>query len=354
MEYRQCGGTYFNFFNNTIITDQVTDEGMLLNIPCSEMLIQIAKSSFETKLRLLFSTLPINAVLVDDNLFAGHLDVLWYNESHISCSPGLTFRRNNFDLGFSIRSNVRDCTILTIEDSYVSSSSTILLETGTMNDMTTIQAFFDNVKIANSHDDIGIPVLLVREVVIMFKNYCAFENNSKSALQAVGSKVIFQGENAFKDNSALFGAGLQLIQNSIMYFEQDTSVLFEDNHAEYVGGAIYTDSKPSDPCFFNRTLLTDNIETDFIGNSAVLAGSSMYGDFSSCCESDTSCDLFFDVFQIQNTEEDPSAIASSPDSVCLCEANHSQPNCSVFNSYHHNTDAYPGQEFTVRLAVVGG
>ena len=81
-------------------------------------------------------------------------------------------------------------------------------------------------------------------------------------------------------------------------------------------------------------------------------GSSIYGDVSPCCAHDL-CKNFYKTFNISNTETDPSAIASAPQDVCFCDDNKLQPNCDLFNNAY-NTQAFPGQVFPVRLAVVGG
>ena len=61
---------------------------------------------------------------------------------------------------------------------------------------------------------------------------------------------------------------------------------------------------------------------------------------------------FHEVFNISNSEFDPSVIASDPFEVCFCDAVSSQPNCSDSNRVL-SFEAYPGQDFCIRLAVVG-
>ena len=59
-----------------------------------------------------------------------------------------------------------------------------------------------------------------------------------------------------------------------------------------------------------------------------------------------------EVFNISNSEFDPSVIASDPFEVCFCDAVSRQPNCSDSNRVL-SLEAFPGQDFYIRLAVVG-
>ena len=171
-------------------------------------------------------------------------------------------------------------------------------------------------------------------------------------IQAIISKVIFKGYNIFRKNSALIGGGIQLL-DFYMILNPHTHVVFQENNAEYVGGAIYTDRQPSDLCFFqvvdSPPAPSSTVQVSFMNN----AGSDMYGDVESCCESFLACDGFYNVFKTSNTENDPSAVASNPQKVCLCDDEALQPNCSDSNKVHH-INAFPGQIFPIRLAVVGG
>ena len=188
---------------------------------------------------------------------------------------------------------------------------------------------------------------------------CTFQNNSQSVLQMSNSKLVFEGRNHFYNNSGLIGGAIQLLDSSTMFLNSNTSILFEKNHADYVGGAIFIDMK-SDLCFFHFNSENDNDNTKvyFNNNTANISGSSLYG-FG--CLSDAtvpfcspSCDFFTqtdDIFEVSNTEADPSAVASDPPTdVCLCTSGKRQPHFHSNDSY--STHAFPGQEFPIRLAVV--
>ena len=71
---------------------------------------------------------------------------------------------------------------------------------------TSIQAVFKRVTF--------VTVLGITTAAAMFIN-CRFENNTdrKSAIYAFGSKLVFQDSNIFRNNSALAGAGINLIES---------------------------------------------------------------------------------------------------------------------------------------------
>ena len=145
---------------------------------------------------------------------------------------------------------------------------------------------------------------------------------------------------------------MQLQSSSSMYFEPSAHILFEKNHADYVGGAIYTASASDSRCFFNASSGFDHPQVDFIGNTATFAGTSLYGDIQECCAQTGDCEAFHAIFNITNTEADPTAIASDPYQVCLCEEGTRRPNCSSWKK-DRNIIIFPGQEFSLPLAIVG-
>ena len=169
---------------------------------------------------------------------------------------------------------------------------------------------------------------------------CTFENNLLIAIQAVGSTLIFLGTNLFKNNSGKSGAGIRLLDSFITLLPY-THILFENNHALYEGGAIYS-TNLRDKCFFNVVSpeFRDTVRVSFISNTAGGPGTSLYGDIDKCCDT-SECNNFFNIFNISNTETHPSAIASEIRRVCVCEDGKKQPNCSPYDimSIH----AYPCQ-----------
>ena len=182
-----------------------------------------------------------------------------------------------------------------------------------------------------------------------------FESSADSALTAGSTNMFFGGNIIFRDNIATYGAGLQLLENSVMYLRPNTHLMFSHNHATYAGGAIYVQSVDSSGhirCFFQLEKYPDqNIQILFKNNTAYFAGSALYGglvDF--CLPNNGERNNYFDsIFKIQNTDEDPSAISSNPYMVCLC--NNSKPLSG--NHKYVPIRTYPGALFHVQAVVVG-
>ena len=176
---------------------------------------------------------------------------------------------------------------------------------------------------------------------------CTFKNNTKSAVIGDNSTISFKGINIFQSNSAAVGGGLQIGGSHPVHLLPHTTLLFVDNRADYVGGAIYSyEYGQHDPCFYNITSpsLIETVKMVFINNTASYGGSSLYGGGLEQCRT------YDQVINVSNTEEDPSAVAGAAYDVCFCEQ--SQPNCSLSNRHRTLTHVFPGQNFTIRLATV--
>ena len=188
---------------------------------------------------------------------------------------------------------------------------------------------------------------------------CTFENNQVTAIVAVASNLKFQGNNTFRNNSAVNGAGIMLLHNSYLYLHNNvnTSITFADNHASEKGGAMYIGGDnlqvPGIKCNILCNM-EDKKQIHFLNNTAGTAGSSLYwmtADYCGSFNKSTSIKgLLQTISHLQNTESDPSAISSDPIRICQCLARHHMPNCS---SSFPPIRAYPGEDFTLRLAVVG-
>ena len=102
-------------------------------------------------------------------------------------------------------------------------------------------------------------------------------------------KFIFEGNMRFAGNHAYQGGALSLI-SAVMSIKPNTSLIFENNTATDVGGAIYVDSNIPyfdgiDPdtlvsCFFQFPMWSNdsqNYNITFINNQAVNGGSNIYG-----------------------------------------------------------------------------
>ena len=288
----------------------------------------------------------------------------------------MTITKNSAGAGFRIRDYLEpetDCNVhyILMRDSAITENvrhyiASVLFISKTRSQFKTIQVTFKNVSISSSIADLGINHFYASAFFLMVLNVtfvdCTFENNQMTAIVAEGSNLRFQGHNTFRNNSAIDGAGIKLLHNSYLYLHNNTSITFADNHASEKGGAMYIDG--------GRNLPVPDVVQDlecsiqylsagklyFKNNTAGTAGSSLYWMTLSkcrCCSLTNSSgiqDHLQAISHLQNTESDPSAISSDPIRICQCLARHHMPNCS---SAFPPITAYPGEDFTLRLAVVG-
>ena len=296
---------------------------------------------------------------------------------HLMEISNMTITNNSAGAGLSIRDYLEPetgCNVqyILIRDSAFTENvahgvASVFFTSNTSSLFKTIQVTFKNVSISSSntfHPDASnskVSVYFSRVVNVTFID-CTFENNQMTAIVAVGSNLRFQGDNTFRNNSAVNGAGIMLLHNSYVYLKSNTSITFADNHASEKGGAMYIDDGRNLPIVGTGLVLQCSIQYAaagmlyFINNTAGTAGSSLYWMTTNkcrCCLPSHTLrvqDHLQAISHLQNTESDPSAISSDPIRVCQCLARHHMPNCS---SAFPPIRAYPGEDFTLRLAVVG-
>ena len=195
---------------------------------------------------------------------------------------------------------------------------------------------------------------------ITFSN-CTFEDNIGTALAAVYSIIVFEGNNTFRNNTSMYGGALLFYTNSYMILQENTHIHFINNHAEYVGGAIFVQCVTVSPCFFqvpttNATLLPNlNIRLHFENNTAEHGGTALFGGLVVKCEMIVSKDDLLDAwkyFQIitglHNTVSEPSTISSDPIGACFCTNN--IPDC---DKRWNNIIIYPGKTFKISAIAIG-
>ena len=288
----------------------------------------------------------------------------------------MTITKNSAGAGFRIyvQSEI-DCNIqyILMRDSAFTENvgrdiPSLYFSTFTGSPFKTIQVTFKNMSISSSttfHPDasnFNVSAYFSRVLNVTFID-CTFENNKVTAIMAMGSNLRFQGHNTFRNNSAVNGAGIKLLQNSYLYLHHHSSITFADNHASEKGGAMYIDGDRNLPIPKEERELECSIlysaaggKLYFINNTAGTAGSSLYWMTRTkcrCCLPSHTLrvqDHLQAISNLQNTESDPSAVSSDPIRVCQCLARHHMPNCS---SAFPLIRAYPGEDFTLRLAVVG-
>ena len=149
---------------------------------------------------------------------------------------------------------------------------------------------------------------------------CLFHLNEGTAIGARHSSIHVLGTLNISCNNAAVGAGINLV-SSFLKISNASLVLFQQNHASEVGGAIYHEGW-SGSCFYT---LDGDIESPvfhFINNSAVVSGDVLYESGRSNCTV-TNSDLYNSQFHSisQVSSQSGSLTTSSPHKVCLCQGN---------------------------------
>jgi predicted outer membrane repeat protein len=134
---------------------------------------------------------------------------------------------------------------------------------------------------------------------VQFSGQMVFSGNKGGAMLVFQAKVETSGSLAFQENWAQEGGAVTLEDKSWFNLSPGTKVMFKDNWAESLGGALLV-KNPSiaqdlDPvyntnCFFQSTQdkaippnLWDNISVSFINNCAVTAGAAIYASNITVC-----------------------------------------------------------------------
>ena len=196
-------------------------------------------------------------------------------------------------------------------------------------------------------------------------------NNNSTGVLAIGSNIIFSDSVSITHNRASSGGGMLLCEQSILYFDPNSTLTIEYNHAKHTGGGISVEtlclqSKPM--CFFqlNETIAHNNTEAlrsihvYVQNNTAGFAGHNLFGGSVDHCfmlddpehhinQYDYGSVVFSTIFHIPNVTVN-SSVTSEPRQVCLCQNN------SVFcdnRDYLQNLTEYPGKQFTVQAVLTG-
>ena len=216
---------------------------------------------------------------------------------------------------------------------------------------------------------VGI-LLLSRNVTF---SDCTFSGNRGTSISAINSIFYVSGTNRFINNAGYRGAGLAFDRESYMIVNSDTDILFQENSATSVGGAIFVEKSQEalsvvrgtnivSKCFFQlpgisaNNVIDHRIALHFVNNTASNGGNDIYGGAFDQCNADITSiidpprgSLFLpSIFNFQSSGSNISQIASDPTRVCLCE--NGLPDCTmVITSQTH----FPGEIFWISAAVVG-
>ena len=235
----------------------------------------------------------------------------------------------------------------------------------------------------------GNPAIQAKDnSTVNFVGSINFENGSSTAIQAINSHVTLAGNTTFVNNTGYQGGALSLTDSHVTIAD-NAYALFQGNHADHVGGAIYSTGKEISNYVSADLrvkscpmLLSANSRVEFIDNTAESGGSAMYGitvsklvcgegiltqhnGANSCIYTDISVnhgplsytETYDNLLSILSIEPDvSSAVSSDPLRVCICP-DQSTPDCLAIlpdqNITHFHYTVYPGQNFTIPAAVVG-
>ena len=227
----------------------------------------------------------------------------------------------------------------------------------------------------------GGAIFTLSNVVLSFTNGThRFVNNVALMGGAIrtsdNNTLIFDGTIYFTNNSGTYaplflanshGGGVYMGRKSTFSILSNTTVYWENNHANF-GGAIYVqDASPVsycepyiqiEECFFQlpgQNLSSIDVQLVFKNNSADAAGSVLYGGAIDNCKL-TDLDTYnsgevFDM--IVHIEDDTSynktsQVSSDPLYVCPCENNHPVCNRTVWFK-----NVYPGETVQVSAVAFG-
>ena len=186
----------------------------------------------------------------------------------------------------------------------------------------------------------------------------SFLNNTGSAIFATHSKVLLAKSNAFIGNSATNGGGIQLSRAKLLLLG-GTKAIFESNHANGYGGAIYiySENPPgsvhTQGCFVTRSasgIFPGELpQLIFVNNSASYGGSTVYGpeEIVTSCLLDTETASLFN-FQDLKKLSVASLLDSESTEICQCYNN--TPNCDEYISSKH---IYPGGTLSLEITTLG-
>ena len=210
-------------------------------------------------------------------------------------------------------------------------------------------------------------------VSLNIEDSCKFQFNHGSSIYALNTMVTLSGVIIFEDNSAFQGGAIWLSYSTLRLASinnSNTIIQFVNNSATSVGGSIYVDqslkmdTNSGSSCFYDLQGVSMRNEimsfkVTFRDNKAANGGIDIYG---ATPKSDCWLGYINGTFQyvplssvygyVFKTFANFSSISSDPRRVCLCDSS-SQLMCANLSHIFYNTTRYPGEVFSLSLAVVG-
>ena len=189
---------------------------------------------------------------------------------------------------------------------------------------------------------------------------CKFHGNRGTAIAAYMSTFNMNGYNSFINNSATEGGAIALIERSSMRIQNNAEILFLNNYADIVGGAIFVHTISTFEMLSLQkcpVILSANITLTFTNNTGRDGGDVIYTRNAYICRlhefslwyTVANYKQVHDGMNIRVDRNDPFSILSSdPMQACFCT--NGTPNCTAV---FMNMTKYPGEAFNIPAVVVG-
>lgn len=205
---------------------------------------------------------------------------------------------------------------------------------------------------------------------VTFSNSSFVESNGTAICAYQSSFHVFH-KISFINNTAYQGGAMGFYGNSSLIVHKNAHLVFINNHAKNVGGAIFVEEKLSLSafqfletstnhycfvCFPDKTAVSDiNIQFSFLNNTALRGGDAIFGEVFETCIIGTASEsldvftfiLLYSEFE-PNVTHTPSVISSNPVHVCFCE--NGMP---LHTALLINETRYPGESFNISAVLVG-
>ena len=209
----------------------------------------------------------------------------------------------------------------------------------------------------NSHPSNNSYTIKADIVTALVLHNVSITNNNMTGLSVYRTAVVVNGTSVFHNNTGIDGGGLAMYGDSYLVFGKDSILNFTNNRAKQNGGAVFVSTKQEYiPCFFqysSSVTLIESAKVIFLGNTADIAGTVLFGGNISSCISytfqrATSNERFNKTFDY-SAQTGSSVISSEPTDVCFCDDNNTI-NCSQTQL---TMTAYRGEEINISVVTVG-
>ncbi|XP_064396942.1 uncharacterized protein LOC135343850 [Halichondria panicea] len=209
----------------------------------------------------------------------------------------------------------------------------------------------------------SVTSLEIQQPMDVIINGSQFINNSGllgGAINVSDSRLFFVGDNLFLNNFGSNGGAIHLL-NSVILLQTNSSIIFQENRASEIGGAISIEPGTNQGnCFYSLTFDVDKESTSIpvsivFDNNTALTGSDIYGaGLQNDCKvtpngNINSCDIQNSVFTFLTRTA--SSVSTSPKRVCLCK--NGVPQCANIDYIFYNMSAAPGEKFNLNVVLVG-